>query len=524
LATAPESAPSHKFRLWFALGLFGLFVVGAVASTRPGITWDEPGYVTAGYSYCLWFNGLSPDSFTRSAIDARWQINSEHPPAAKLLYGLAGALEGGRGLLAMLTARLWAALMFAALAGLVYGFTAAQFGRLSGVLAALSLVLMPRVFGHGHLAALDVPVALACLAATWAFCRPAVFAATRGGRLRAAAAGVVWGVALLTKLNAAFLPAILIPWAGWVYRKRAVLPCVILIGVGGLTFVAGWPWLWHDTAARIGRYTVNKTERLTDGDRAGGTTNVPVHYFGRTYRERRAPWHYPLVMTLVTVPLGLLVFSGIGIRKALARGRHRGIGALILASASVHLLVFVLPGVPKYDGVRLFMPAFPFLACLAGIGAAQVWTWWGRAGRAAVLGVLTVTAVVLYATHPYELSYYNVLVGGAGGARRLGLETTYWGDTVHPGVIAHVNRYCRGKKVAVWPRYLPMLERFPWMSKEVTWVHDWQAGRPDADYLIVFPRQSYLDAYTTELMRNRTPLRQWTYLGVPQCLLFELTR
>ena len=508
-----------KFRFWLALGFVVLLLIGASASTGPGITWDEPSYATAGYSYYLWLAELSPQSFRRATINKHWEVNHEHPPAAKLVYGPAGALEKEHGLLTFLTARLLAVGMFVALVGLVYLFVTSYFGRLAGVLAALSLVLMPRVFGHGHLAALDVPVALACFATTLVFARADL------NRWRAAAAGVLWGVALLTKINAVFLPLVLIPWALWYHRRRAVLPCMMLLVLGGATFVAGWPWLWHDTSIRIRGYAVGMSERTRQGEHSSGTTNVPVHYLGRTYRTRRAPWHYPFVMTLATVPVGLLVFAGAGARRSLARKGTRGIGVLILASGLLHIVVLALPMVPKYDGVRLFMPSFPFIACLAGVGAARVWDWRGRAGKAIVAAALAASALVLICTHPYELSYYNGLVGGAWGARKLGFETTYWGDTVTPEVMAYVNQHCPdGSKVAVWPRHQAFLDSLPWMRKGLEFRKDWEAGTPRADFLILFPRQSYLDEFTTDLVRNQKPIRQWTYLGVRQCMLFDLRR
>lgn len=514
--TRPYS--ERKFRFWLIFGLAILVFVGAAASTGPGVTWDEPAYVAAGSEYILWLRTLSPRSVERENVYRHWRPNAEHPPAAKLVYGLAVSFEKDDALLAVLTARYGAVLMFVALVGLVYVFVAGHFGRPAGVLSALSLVLMPRVFGHGILAALDVPVALACFAATLAFSR------SLGSRWRAAGAGVLWGVALLTKLNGVFLPAVLIPWALWTRKRRALVPCALFLAVGCVTFVAGWPWLWHNTVERIGRYAVNKTERLQDNQRATGTTNVPVHYLGRTYRETRAPWHYPIVMTLVTVPLGLLVLAGLGVRKSLAKkGERRRIGALILASALLHILIFTWPMVPKYDGVRLFLPAFPFIACLAGIGGAQVWLWRGRIGKAIIIGVLGLAAVALAWTHPYELSYYNSLVGGAWGANRLGFETTYWGDTVNREVMAYVNAHCPdGSTVAVWPRHQAFLDYFPWMKRGLSWDKDWRPGRPPPDFLIIFPRQGYLGETAARLVRTQTPLRQWTYLGVPQCMLFKL--
>ena len=413
-----------------------VFLLGMAASLGPGITWDEPDYVFGGYNYAQWLRHLSADSFSQQRIDQYWAFNHEHPPAAKLVYGLAGSFQDNTGPGLFLTARIAAVVMFVALAGLVYLFVAGSFGRAAGIIGALSLVFMPRVFGHGHLAALDVPVALACFATTLVFFR------AHTSKWRAAAAGVLWGVALLTKLNAVFLPVALIPWALWFHGKRALVSCAMLLVIGTAVFFAGWPWLWHDTAGRVQEYVVNKAERFGEDGRVTGTTDVPVHYLGTTYRTQRAPWHYPFVMTLVTVPLGLLVFSGIGAGGAMRRGGKRGAGILMLANALLPLAVLALPMVPKYDGVRLFMPAFPFIACLAGVGGAGIWAWRGRAGRIIVIAVLAFCAVALSWTHPYELSYYSGIVGGAWGANRLGFETTYWGDTVTFDVLDAVNAGC----------------------------------------------------------------------------------
>jgi 4-amino-4-deoxy-L-arabinose transferase-like glycosyltransferase len=523
---SPGSPP--RTRLWIACGFLVVALLGAAAAVRPGLTWDEPTYVAAGYAYTEW---LADPSTDQAAIDRFWLTNSEHPPAAKIVYGLFARLGIGLGFDEFIAARWGAVLMFTALVALVYGFTKARFGRAPGVLAAVSLVLMPRVFGHGHLAALDVPVALACFATAAAFAR--ALALPDGPRRLAWSVGasVLWGVALLTKLNAAFLPVAIVPWALWAHRRRAWGPCVRLVVYGVFVFVIGWPWLWHYTGERLWAYVTNKTERIGVAEtaaRPSGPTAVPVHYLGRTYRKTPVPWHYPLVMTLVTVPVGVLVFTGLGTPKAMGSRAVRRTGVLVLAAGLLPLAVVALPGVPKYDGVRLFMPTFPFLACVAGAGAGAVWERRGRVGRAVVLVMLGLHAAALLWTHPYELSYYNGLVGGAPGARALGFETTYWGDTVNRDVIDWLNRRAaehdsaRPATVGCLPDYQPYLEHFPGMSKRLHWTTGWAKRRTTPDYLIVFPRRGYGSAWTRELLSGRKPARCWTYLGVPQCSAYRL--
>jgi hypothetical protein len=501
-------------KLLVLAGLVLVFAASAATAFEPGLTWDEPTYVNAGQYYVAWFRTLSKRSLTGEGIYRYWAANHEHPPAAKLAYGLAAHLAQQTGLDPFLLARFAAAAMFTLLAGLVYWFIASQYNPLAGALAGLSLVLMPRVFGHGHFAALDVPAALGCLAATMFFC--GTFVSTRtGGRVRtslAVVAGLLWGVALLTKLNAIFLPLVLVPWALWYWRRQAVTPILLLLALGGGTFFAGWPWLWHDTVNRVKTYAINKTERMTDGERPTGTSDIPVQYLGTRYKDEKAPWHYPLVLTLATVPLGLLLMAGAGAARGVADKGHRAVTALIIASALLHLAVFVLPMVPKYDGVRLFMPAFPFIACLAGIGGAWLWRW-RVAGRPAVVFALGFTAVSLIFTTPYELSYYNEAVGGAWGAQRLGFETTYWGDTVTRSAIDYVGEHCPdGSHITIRPMNLSFINGAP--------------GKPtgEPDYLLVFPRQGMLGDSLAELRKTHTIVEEWTYLGVPQCILFGAPR
>jgi 4-amino-4-deoxy-L-arabinose transferase-like glycosyltransferase len=72
----------------------------------------------------------------------------------------------------------------------------------AGTIAAAAVVFVPRIFGHSHIAALDTPVSLFFVGAILAV----IEADDRGGRTRYfALAGVVWGLAMLTKLHGVLL-------------------------------------------------------------------------------------------------------------------------------------------------------------------------------------------------------------------------------------------------------------------------------------------------------------------------------
>ena len=125
----------------------------------------------------------------------------------------------------------------------------------------------------------------------------------------------------------------------------------------------------------------------------------------------------------------------------------------------VHLVTLPMVrmlGTPAHDGVRLFLPTFFFLAAMAGWGTvwvadglerltrrpAMLWRW----GLATL--VLGPAAWQLVSIHPYELSYYNELIGGPRGAWRAGFELSYWYEPFNDRTIAEINeRFPRGPTV-----------------------------------------------------------------------------
>jgi len=429
---AKSQNPHEPSRYWRPVSAL-VFVValGLVAVTidDPGLAWDEPFSVAAGGSYASW---LAEPSFRAESIDRHWRPNHEHPPLAKLLMGISQAvMRRGSPIVA---SRLVTALLFGLLIELVFQFAGRAFGGLAGLMAAGSLLCMPRVFGHAHLAALDVPMSLAWLASVVAFAR----AIEKGTHGACALSGLCLGLALLTKINGIFLPLVLAGWGIGFHRKRALKPLVWTLLLAPVVFFLGWPWLWHDTLHRLGDYLFPR-----------GRVTLPVMYFGQVYGDKAPPFHYPLVMTLVTIPVGILFLVVLGSVRAVREFRRQPLLALVAINAAYIIGIFMIPGVPKYDGVRLFLPAFPFLAILAGVAGKHCWDWLVARSKKRPWRPLFVTAALfvtqagaVWWIHPCELSYYNALVGGLWGADKLGMETTYWHDVVNRDLFRWLNRRC----------------------------------------------------------------------------------
>jgi hypothetical protein len=68
--------------------------------------------------------------------------------------------------------------------------------------------------------------------------------------------------------------------------------------------------------------------------------------------------------------------------------------------------------------------------------------------RYLLLAFLLAQSFGVIAHHPYNLSYYNLLVGGLPGAERLGLELAYWSDSVDRPLLRRLARSADSKTTA----------------------------------------------------------------------------
>jgi len=312
------SRAKSRLQALLALALCASYVV-VLARTAPeiGFVRDEGYYFKAAEEYFAWFSELAESGWSatdQATIDRFFSYNHEHPALVKLVQGAlhevlhvqlewTSSAQGFRS----------AGFLYAALA--LFGtFALGQMvgGGTVGLIAALFLSAMPRFFFDAHLATFDVPIT-----AMWVWSLVAFVWMWRSeGRgaepmFRAVVCGLVFGLALATKLNALFLPFIFIfvaiidpagPW--WPRRVRdadgrvglelVALPwsLVIVAVVGVLTFLATWPWLWPDPWDRVVEYLRFHAKH----------EHYPISYFGELYVKPPFPWSFPWVMTLFTVP------------------------------------------------------------------------------------------------------------------------------------------------------------------------------------------------------------------------------
>jgi 4-amino-4-deoxy-L-arabinose transferase-like glycosyltransferase len=515
--------------------LLAAFTVALLFLTAPqmGLTWDEPAYIAASESYVGWLEKLvsSPGyALSKRGIDRYWTINHEHPPLDKVWSGLVWSMA--RPITDDLTAhRAGNILLSGALVATVYYVVSRCAGQVAGLAAVAALLTMPRFFFHAHLAALDVPAAVAVFAVT------ALYWETRDrpGLWWGVPLGVAWGLALATKINALFVPLTLLAWTLLFKRRLVLFGRLALMGVVGLPLApALWPWLYPDLLGRLDAYI-----RWITVDH----WKIGQWYLGRFTMP--PPWHFSFVMTLSVVPLALTFLYLTGIVRVVRQRPLRAFGGLLVLSALTPLLALAIGETVVYDNERLFMPVFPFLAALAGLGfdwlASGLQRAFGRfanPGRARALALLAVG--MLFVPHlaltaglyPHLLSYYSEGIGALPGAVRMGLETTYWCETYAPA-LSYLNVHAPPGAV-VWVQDWSHDVMFYYQLQgklrddlQITWPEEASSvfgparaeGRPlaidEADYAVLQHRQTGINDEIKSWVRGRTPVYQLGRQGVP---------
>ena len=183
---------------------------------------------------------------------------------------------------------------------------AEKMGKAAGLFSAAALMSMPRFFFHSHLAALDVPVAAAVFFVTFLFWRTVDRKEWWWGLVL----GLAWGLAEAVKLNATFIPIGLFIWFLLFRRKWYVIYRFLLMGFTAVvTFFLVWPWLYHQTWARVMEYVNFELHSSEHGQ----------WYLGNYYLI--PPWHFTFVMLWAVVPLTLMLLAFIGMARA-RRGKQ----------------------------------------------------------------------------------------------------------------------------------------------------------------------------------------------------------
>lgn len=523
-----KSSLHLDYLIAFALGLF-TFTALVSQLDAPGVTWDE-GLVNfaAAKNQAEWFRNLFilEAPFSKETIDQYWFTTSDHPSLPRTMAALSHICF--TGLVDEIVAlRIPSAFLFSILITTIYLFLRAFINILSALFGALSLIFMPRVWGHAHIFSLDLPILC------WWFWSTITAYWVLAGRWNPVWFGLVYAITFSTKLHAVFLPFPILIWSTVVLIQHKKERLALLKRIG---WAVGWsilltpiiyfgsqPWLWHDTVTRI-------IDRFTD---YAEKSPIPLYYLGQVYAGN-TPWHYPFVMVAVTIPSIIFIFFLLGLIPSLISSFDWTKNSSATSPYAIHLLISLMFITPllilllnsAYDGCRLFLPCFPMAALLAGFGFSVVtnfihtyfknaWIAWGI-----MFAALAMPAYSLFHYHPFYLAYYNEFVGGIRGAKEKGFETVYWCDALTKDFIDKINAVLPEDKT-VHPKSMEhkvidyYIER-GWLKprfKDYPWSYALLQSRQG-----MFPREEWL----LYLQRTHKPVLVQELDGVQLYALYQL--
>ncbi len=321
--------------------------------------------------------------------------------------------------------RIYGVLLASITVGIVFYWISNLFNKTAGLVSALVLSTYPLYFAESHFnTEKDIPET--------AFWTLFMFSFWKGITTKnwkwIIATGVLFGLALGTKLNIVFSVLVIGPWflvylfkgkGFWqnilfFVKEKKVLLSLVLVPIIGLSIVfASWPYLWQDPLRgffkMIGFYTT-----------IGTTTVASQSLFSLNF--------FALKWILFTTPIVTLILVACGLIFYLFNFKKDKSGVVLLFTLwlIVPIARVTLPGSSIYGGVRQIIEYIPAMALLGGYAFYNL-TKKINKRLSLFLSIIIFVPILLkiISIHPNENVYFNRLIGGLKGAKEEGLK--YWG-------------------------------------------------------------------------------------------------
>ncbi|MGF1573098.1 MAG: ArnT family glycosyltransferase [Sumerlaeia bacterium] len=405
------------------------------------MVWDEGFYYPTYKLVSQWFGLLitSPGlAFSYQGIFDHWAEIRELPPITKYLGALSTSLVPFQN--PLLSMRLLFMVLFGLTVVLVYCISRLLNPNstfFTCTIPAIFYLLHPRLFAHGHIAATETVFAFITALSIL------VVILKMNDYLRISLIIFVIVLACGTKVNglilctALFFYYLILIFS--IYKsskeklefKKIGFALMLLILAPFLLYFI-WPWMWHDTFPRLQEYW----SFIRDHAHLG------TWYLGNQYNvgEKLIPWHYPIVITLATIPITFFLASLFGIilyMKALLQ--HK----IEFTSPWLYIVLLVLGpygsmilmGAPKYDGIRLFLPVYIPLGLFIPLFIHRIQEVQSKYYPYIISVFFLLLFIETLPNLRVGLNYYNKptkLLSNNGA--EFPFETAYWMESIHPEV------------------------------------------------------------------------------------------
>lgn len=428
-------------RLFFSgaellLLLFFLICIYTCLSSGFGMTWDEAYYFDYADAIKEWW--ARGADISEAAINKYWgydPYHNPHPPFMKILAAITSELFNTIGNYP-LPYRMANILYVTANILIVFTVIRKVFSKRVAYLSVVFILFQPRILGHSLVGATDSAIAFSGLSFTLS-----VYRATRFPEKRTIwwiIAGLIFATGVSTKFTGLLIA---VPLIAWVLLNREFKASAILAGIILFSFfflIIIYPLYWYHPIEGVHDYLIHPFTRKD-------TNPFLICYFGKYYLFY-VPWHYFDVMSLITIPpVILFCLPGLVIKKIY----KKDLTLLLLLICLFWLVVGHIDRTPKHDAIRQFLAFYPIVGLMSAIGLHNLLSSFQKKFEQNFLvrkySYLPILLMILFFTfssishHPFELSYYNMFIGGVKGAEKKGMELSYWMEALTPEFIDVLN-------------------------------------------------------------------------------------
>lgn len=358
----------------------------------------------------------------------------------------------------------------------IFLFAYINWGLVPGLISSLTLTFLPRFIGDSQNNLKDTP-----LMTFFSITLLLFFLATKKNKLYLYfLAGIFLGLTYAIKINAVIILPIFILWnvinIGNVFHRyiKFIVGLIINISSAFITILIVWPYYRYDTITRFFEtYNTFKNH----------VWNEYILYLGTHYRGHDIPWHYPIVMFGVTLPLIYIAFFLLGclyfIYSLRKKSKDTSILVFLFLWILFPLLTQILSGAPMYDGIRHFLVILPPICLIIGFTLWKLGIIIHKAEkkRLKILFVFYIFFIVAgyfslliknINIHPYQIVYFNELTGGVRGAKG-NFDLDYWGQSLREAAEWINANLPTGS--TIWLT-IPMAHHFP-IDKQRFHLVDW---------------------------------------------------
>ncbi|UQZ91439.1 hypothetical protein C4J81_19265 (plasmid) [Deltaproteobacteria bacterium Smac51] len=299
-----------------------------------------------------------------------------------------------------------------------------------GLIAALMMILSPRMFAESFYNSKDIIFMSSCAIVIYAIVKYSL-----DGRLVSAfLCGLFTAVSIdLRIMGIMFIPIFCVASIGLFLRKqvsikRLCLNSLIYIVISSAFIYFLFPFLWeHPIDNFIYSFNNMKNFRFTG----------PTHYLGMFHKCMELPWHYIPVWVLITTPLAysaLMIIGTFVIFGQLAKNifgffkdQKLLLDLIFLSLVLCPVAAVIILSSVLYDGWRqmyFIYPAFILVAIKGFVFLLNSTKMVRYSAMAVVAFSFMWNAAWIFNAHPLQNVYFNVL---AGKDWRNNFEVDYWG-------------------------------------------------------------------------------------------------